>query len=55
MRAFLAAYILQPFDIYQTDAVLGTGIKGVVGNQGTVATQTRVGNALHQVIYREAK
>ena len=55
VRAFLAANLWQRFDIYQTDAVLGTGIKGVVGNQGTVATQTRVGNALHQVIYREAK
>lgn len=55
VRAFMATDFWQRFDIYQTDAVLGTGIKGVVGNQGTVATQTRVGNALHQVIYREAK
>jgi len=55
VRAFLATNLWQRFDIYQTDAVLGTGIKGVVGNQGPVATQTRVGNALHQVIYREAK
>lgn len=55
VRAFLATNLWQRFDIYQTDAVLETGIKGVVGNQGPVATKTRVGNALHQVIYREAK